>query len=95
MNFGIWLSLVSKNEFRLAPDSFTHPFTFNLSLAPPFSSGRFWMRWTFGCEGSPIKVMQVEHPLAEVEEMYREFVNGPGGDEYGHKFIRHFFKLPE
>jgi hypothetical protein len=94
MNFGIWLSQVSKEGFRLGPESFTRAFVMNLRLRPPFSDGKFWLKWTFGCEGSPINVKSCEHGLAEIERLYQEFVNGPKTTTDGHAFVRSLFKIP-
>lgn len=94
MNYGIWLTLVSKEGFRLAPESFTLPFTINVWIAPPFISGKFWLKWTFGCEGSPVRIMEIEHDFTELEQMYRQFVSGPQTDDVRHKFVNDLFKLP-
>ena len=95
MNFGMWLSLVSKEGLRVAPESFTQPFTLHLKIAPPFLSGRFWLKWTYGCEGSPMKLMEVDHSLEEVEMLYREFLSRSVNNREGNRFVQKLFKLPE
>jgi Putative DNA-binding domain len=95
MNFGMWLSLVTKEGFRLGPESFAQPFSLSLQIAPPFTSGKFWLKWTFGCEGSPMKLMEIEHSLSEVERLYRNFLQGPRDRDAGHGFVNEFFKLPQ
>jgi hypothetical protein len=48
-----------------------HQFTLHLILAPPLLSGKFLIKWTFGCEGSPVNLMIVEHTFLEIEHLYR------------------------
>jgi Putative DNA-binding domain len=93
MNFGIWLSQVSKADFRLGPESFTQLFIMHLIMGPPFSNGKFWFKWTFGCEGSAVNLMEVEQSLVEVERLYQEFVTGPQEASDGHRFVNKLFKM--
>jgi hypothetical protein len=95
MEMGVWLTSVSKSEFRLAPESFTRPFTLHVAIAPPFLEGRFFMRWTFGCDGAPMNLMEIEYSHTEIERLYRDFIAGPQDNEAGHKFVDDLFKLPK
>ncbi len=95
MDYGMWLSLVSKEEFRLAPESFVRPFVLNITLGPPFVQGQFWVKWTFGCDGSPIQLRELKHDYTDVERLYRGFLENPPTDESGYKFIKDLFNFSE
>jgi len=89
-----WLSMVSKDDFKLAPESFTMAFDLRVYVRPPFENGKLSLRWSFGCDGSPMKLIEIENNIADVERIYREFLQGPrtGADEK--RFVCDLFKLP-
>lgn len=93
MNLGVWLSSTTKDEFKLAPDSFTTPFRLHLTLSPPFENGIFWVRWTFGCEAAPLKIIELRYELDEVRAMYEGFIAGNAGNEEGHAFVSKFYNF--
>lgn len=91
---GISLTCVSKPDFWLAPDSRTSIFQMQVSLAPPFFDGKLFFRWTCGCDGAPVNVMEFEHGLPDVEQFYREFLGrAPRSVDADRDFISQFFKL--
>lgn len=93
MNLGVWLNSVTKDGFKLAPDSYTTPFRLHLTLSPRFEGGNFWIRWTFGCAGAPINTIELQHALQEINNMYENFVTENCGSEEGHLFVSKFYNF--
>ena len=79
----------------LAPESLTEIVRLDIALRPPFSSDKFWLKWTFGCDGTPVTTIDVEHSLSEIELLHQQFLDGPQTDELRLKFLVDLFKLPE
>jgi len=92
---GVWFTAFTKEGFRLAPESLTEVFNLHIALQPPFSSGKFWLKWTFGCDGTPITTVEAEHSLSEIELLHQQFLDSPQTDELRLKFLNDLFKLPE
>lgn len=88
-----WLSMVSKNEFKLAPESFAAVFSLRAMIRPPFEGGNFSLRWSFGCDGSPLKLVETQFNPAKIEQIYKEFLRGPQTRPEMKKFVRDLFNL--
>ncbi len=95
LNFGVWLSQVSKEGFKVGPESFASPFSLKISFAPPFTEGKLWLRWIFGCENSPMHVVEIEQSYTEVESLYRALLAGPKTHDERQKFVNDLFKLSQ
>ncbi|MDP2606990.1 MAG: ATP-binding protein [Deltaproteobacteria bacterium] len=89
-----WLSMVSKDDFKLAPESFTMAFDLRVSVRPPFENGKLSLRWTFGCDGAPMRLIERENGSADVESLYREFLAGPQTEAEQKQFVCALFNLP-
>lgn len=92
---GVWFSSISKEDFRLGPESMTDLFNLHIALRPPFSQHEFWLKWTFGCDGTPVTILEVSHSLSEIEALHRQFLEGPQTPELRQKFFRDLLKLPD
>lgn len=89
-----WLSMVSKDDFKLAPESSRKIFDLRVFLRPPFVDGKLWFRWSFGCDGGPMKLIENENGIADVKRTYREFLQGPRTRADEKRFVCDLFKLP-
>lgn len=89
-----WMSAITIEGYRLAPESLTTPFQLHLSFEPPFSSSKFALKWTYGCDGHPIQAVEIEHSPTEIEDMYQDFRNGAKGEEEGQLFMVKLFNRP-
>jgi len=72
-----WLSMVIRDEYRLAPESYSPIATVRLFLRPPYSGPNFRLKWTFGADGTPMTVIEAEHDGIELERIRRSFQTGP------------------
>jgi hypothetical protein len=88
-----WLSMVSKDDFKLAPESFTMAFYLRVHVRPPFEKGKLSLRWSFGCDGSPMSLIENENIFSDVEHIYREFLAGPRTATDEKQFVCDLFKL--
>jgi len=89
-----WLSMVSKDGFKLAPESFTMAFDLRVYIRPPFENGKLSIRWSFGCDGSPMRLIEIENGFSDVERIYREFLAGPQTETDEKDFVCNLFNLP-
>jgi hypothetical protein len=89
-----WLSMISKDDFKLAPESFTMAFDLRVNVRPPFEHGKLSIKWTFGCDGAPVRFIEHETGSADVERIYREFLAGPQTAEDQKRFVCDLFNLP-
>jgi hypothetical protein len=88
-----WLSMVSKDNFKLAPESFTAAFDLRVYVRPPFENGKLSIRWSFGCDGSPMRLIEIDNCFSDVERIYREFLAGPKTATDEKEFVCNLFKL--
>jgi hypothetical protein len=88
-----WLSMVSKDNFKLAPESYAMVFSLRVFVRPPFESGKLSLRWSFGCDGSPMRLIEVQTGPADVERIYEEFLAGPQSEFDKKKFVCDLFNL--
>lgn len=88
-----WLSMVSKDDFKLAPESFVKAFDLRVYVRPPFENGKLSIRWSFGCDGSPMRLIEIENGFSDVECIYREFLAGPKTATDEKQFVCNLFKL--
>jgi Schlafen, AlbA_2 len=88
-----WLSMVSKDDFKLAPESFVNAFDLRVVVRPPFENGKLSLRWSFGCDGSPMRLIENENDFPDVDRIYREFLAGPRTRADEQQFIYDLFKL--
>jgi hypothetical protein len=88
-----WLSMVSKDDFKLAPESFTMAFDLRVYVRPPFENGKLSLRWSFGCDGSPMSLIESENGFSDVERIYLEFLAGPRTATDEKQLVHDLFKL--
>jgi hypothetical protein len=89
-----WLSMVSKDDLKLAPESFARVFDMRVFVRPPFEDGKLSVRWSFGCGGSPMRLIETENSFCDVERIYRKFLAGPRTATEEKQFVCDLFKLP-
>jgi len=88
-------SIVSKDGFKLPPESIAPSIDLYLVLVPPFSD-RLWLHWTYGCEGSPTNLIVLENDAATVEGLYDHFLNEQLDDQgVQQELIRQLFRIPQ
>ncbi len=96
--FGIILHVISKKDFRLAPDSFVQPVIINAVIKPPFESG-LRINITCGCGQSPSYKFTLESSKEEIENAYKDYmeIDQRKSDERSarHDFTRIIFGLSE
>lgn len=88
--FGIQMSMVSGDNYRLAPGARVQPLTLEVILAKPFGSG--WsLKQSFGCEGMPHQEHERELSAAQLDELWAKYKIDERTGEIGHEFIDGFF----
>lgn len=73
-SFGVKLALVSKSDYRLAPDALCQPAVMNVVLAPPFESS-FRIKGIGGSGSSEPYRFDYEKPVDEVKALYYGFAD--------------------
>lgn len=72
--FGRQISVISKPDVRLAPESFIQPFTLDLFLVPPFSK-KLTIDGICGCGQSPSYKFRLENDSGTIKELYDDFLD--------------------
>jgi hypothetical protein len=82
-----WQSIVSKDGFKLAPESLAYSTGVGLVLVPPFSQA-LWLELTCGCDGSPTNMIVLEKSAAEVQRLYEEHLASSRDGAAGNRFVQ-------
>lgn len=88
--FGVQMSLVSGDNYRLAPGSKVQPLTVQIALAKPFGS-RWRLTQSFGCEGMPHQEHRRELSPEQLNEIWRKYDLDIRTGKLGHDFATPFF----
>ncbi len=85
-------SIVSVDGYKLAPESITPTFSINLTLSPPFDE-KLWLLWSFGCEGSPIRTVELENSPEKIQRLYETFRQGEANEEQARQLVYDLFRI--
>lgn len=72
-SFGRQMTMISKTNVRLAPESQIQPFVMTLLLAPPFCR-ELTINGICGCGQSPSYKFKIENSSASIEKHYNDFI---------------------
>jgi hypothetical protein len=72
--FGRQISVISKLDIRLAPESSVQPFVMTLEIAPPFSK-KLILDGICGCGQSPSYKFRLENDSGTIKELYDDFLD--------------------
>lgn len=90
-----WQSVVSKDGYKLAPESLVNLCTINIVLIPPFKTS-LCVEMTFGSGASPTMSLEHKTSTTKVDELYHEFFDKtPKDGQEGLLFARNLFSLPD
>ncbi len=92
MAFGFKLGIISKNDFRIAPNSLSQPIVVNMSLIPPFDKGAE-LRLKCGCEGSAPFDMICSSSKEVIEKNYEAILKSSDIKDTQH-YVSLLFGLP-
>lgn len=95
-SFGRHISMISKPDIRLAPESHVQPMVMSMSFAPPFSK-KMKINGICGCGGAPAYKFTIENTHKKVSALYEEFLkkhrNQDLTKEEGHKFVENVLRI--
>jgi len=91
---GVFHSLVSAPDFRLAPEMFAHPLNINLQLEPPFETDLHY-RITFGHGGSPVYKIEARTSPQAIEKAILDFSKTPEDKEAARKAVVQIMQIEE
>ena len=83
---GVVLSLVSKDSYKLAPKAWAVPFGMQFSVAPPFETNLEY-EITFGCQGSPARLVRTTVDRATINAAYDSFLRDRGAGDSAHQVV--------
>jgi len=86
-------SIVSKDGFKLAPESLVHSAGVVMVLAPPFSQ-QLWLELSCGCDGSQTNVVVLGKSAAEVQRLYEVHLASTKDEAAGNTFVRQVLGIP-
>jgi hypothetical protein len=89
-----WQSIVSKDGFKLAPESHVPSIDLSMVLFPPFAD-QLWIQLSYGCEGSSTNIIELSKGAAEVNRLYNEYMSGSQDEAAGKRFIHEILGIPE
>ena len=92
--FGMWVSVISKDGFKVAPEAFVQPIILSFRLRPPFEKNLF-IEEVLGCEGSPITKIITDQPPEEIKVLYNEFIGTTPDQEESMEFVKKLLKIPD
>lgn len=72
--FARQMSVISKPDVRLAPESFIQPFVMYLFLAPPYSK-KLKIDGICGCGQSPSYKFRLENDSSTIDKLYNDFLD--------------------
>ena len=81
------LSAVSPDGFKLAPDFPIHLWTISVQLCPPFQSP-FFIKVSYGTEGSPSTVREIRHTATELQAIYDDVLKSRDASTIMRRFLR-------
>jgi hypothetical protein len=81
------LSAVSPDGFKLAPDFPIHLWTISVQLCPPFQSP-FFVKVSYGTEGSPSTVREIRHTADELQAIYDDVIESRDTSTFMRPFLR-------
>jgi hypothetical protein len=88
-----WQSIVSKDGFKLAPESHVPSIDLSMVLFPPFAD-QLWIQLSYGCEGSSTNIIELSKGAADVNRLYNEYINGSRDEAAGKRFIHEVLGIP-
>lgn len=95
-SFGRHISLISKPEIRIAPESHLQPLIMTIILAPPFSKA-IRIEGICGCGNAPPSRFTIENTSEEIKKAYEKFVDQDRKQELTqkdrHKFVEDVLKV--
>ena len=83
---GQFHNVVSKDGFKLAPESLAYSAGVELVLVPPFSQ-QLWIELSCGCDGSPTDMVILGKSAAEVQRLYEEHLASSKDQAAGTRFV--------
>lgn len=84
-SFGQVMNLISKPEYRIAPEAHAQPIILKVDFIPPFTD-KIKINISCGCEGSVILKSSLENEKESIQKIYNETINKPCFDDiYGHE----------
>lgn len=89
-HFGIHLSVVSKDGFKLPPGGRIQVLTIKINFTPPFSRDAFYFNINYGCAGSPTRQRSLTRDSATLDSLCRRIAELPE-QERTEFFTREFF----
>ena len=89
-----WQSIVSKDGFKLAPESLTCSAGVVVVLVPPFSK-QLWLELSCGCDGSPTNMTVLGKSAADVQHLYEEHLGSSQDKVAGDRFVQQVLGIPE
>ncbi len=84
--FGVVVSLVSIDAFKLAPKAFVTPVLFRCSFAPPFERSMFY-RVNFGAEGTPVRSIEADVNVTTLRTAFDAYASSARDHVSGERFI--------
>jgi hypothetical protein len=82
-----WQSVVSKDGFKLAPESLALSTGLGLVLVPPFSQ-QLRLELSCGCDGSPTDMVVLGKSAEEVQRLYQEHLANSRDEATGNRFVK-------
>ena len=86
-------NLISKDGFKLAPESLASSAGVKTLLVPPFSQ-RLSLELSCGCDGSPTDMITLGKDAAEVQRLYDEYFASSQDEPAGNRFVQQVLGIP-
>ncbi len=88
-HFGIHLSVISKDGFKLPPGGRIHVLTIKIHLVPPFTGDGLYLNLSYGCSGAPTRQRTLTREATTLERLCRT-IGGLPSEERNAFFISEF-----
>lgn len=91
---GVVLNLVSTDSYKLPPKAWVTPFSMQFSVAPPFENDLYY-EITFGCQGSPVRLVRTTVERATIQAAYDSFLRERGAGTSAHQVVADMLGIKE